>query len=151
MKRGHILLEILCTVALVSVFTTLAVVGVGETKTKMQKRQLEMAARRFIMDCRAVQQRNMFAESDEGWRITITDNSDKYTFGKGGGVVETHHLSDSGCDGVIFKGNALDSIRFTGTGSVDDEKSILLMHRDNESLILTLNLQPVTGRIEISN
>lgn len=150
MKCGFVLLEILCVVAIVTMALGFAVLQIGDVQVVMQRRQLEMAARRFIMDCRSVQQKNMFATSDDELRITLTDGSGRYTFGKGLSIVEEHNFEDIGCQGVIFKGNAMDSIRFTGSGSVDDEKLILLRHKDNENLKLVLNLQPVTGRIEIS-
>lgn len=122
----------------------------GKNTLQRQRQELEMAARHFILDCRFVQQKNMFASSADRLDIVPSWGMGKYNFVKNTYVVTERNFADIGCSGIIFSGNAIGEIVFSGSGSVNDEKSILLRHKDNEAVHLTLNLQPVTGRIEIS-
>ena len=128
----------------------IATLQLGKNTVQRQRQELEMAARHFILDCRFVQQKNMFASSADRLDIVPSWGTGKYNFVKNTYVVTERNFADIGCSGIIFSGNAIGEIVFSGSGSVNDEKSILLRHKDNEAVHLILNLQPVTGRIEIS-
>ena len=160
MRRGYIFLEILMGIALTGLVFVGAVAMFGDMRLKMQEHQLESAARHFMADCRMVQQGNMFRITEDKIgedRITnqllILAGYDKEYYVINTDMVLTddnkiYLFSDMGCKGVYFD-NVIEPIRFSALGSVGNSAYIVLKHRDNEELKLTLNLQPVTGRIEI--
>lgn len=162
MRRGYIFLEILMGVALAGLVFVGAVAMFGDMRLKMQERQLESAARHFMADCRMVQQSNMFRIMEDKIgedRITnqllILAGYDKEYYVIDTDMVSTddnkiYLFSDMGCKGVYFD-NVTEIIRFSALGSVGNSAYILLKHRDNDKLELLLNLQPVTGRIEIES
>ncbi len=161
MRRGYIFLEILMGVALTGLVFVGAVAMFGDMRLKMQQHQLESAARHFMADCRMVQQGNMFTIPEnniDGEKILnhlliySGYGGEEYSIGAQISDISAKHyyFQDMGCKGVYLD-KMNDAIRFSALGSVGNSTYILLKHRDNDELKLTLNLQPVTGRIEIES
>lgn len=160
MRRGYIFLEILMGIALTGLVFVGAVAMFGDMRLKMQEHQLESAARKFISDCRAIQQYNMYVTAEDKveeekiiyqYKIVAPFNENYYTIDINDSSKEhkKYYFADVGCDKVYFGGQGTKEVLFSALGSVNDSAYIVLKHRDNEELKLTLNLQPVTGRIEI--
>ena len=155
-------MEILMGVALTGLVFVGSVAMFGDMRLKMQEHQLESAARHFMADCRKVQQNNMYVIANDKIdgkevvnQLLILAEYDKEYYDINTDVVSFENdqrisFSDMGCKGVYF-GWYNEVIRFSALGSVGNSTYIVLKHRDNEDLQLTLNLQPVTGRIEIEN
>ncbi len=149
-------------VALTGLVFVGAVAMFGDMRLKMQERQLESAARHFMADCRMVQQGRMYIVPEyeiggnkivNDYKITAYLNEGYYTFDINNASIQSkkYSFADMGCYGVYFVGTGTKEILFSNLGSVDRSATITLKHRDNEDLQLTLNLQPVTGRIEIES
>ncbi len=148
-------------VALAGLVFVGAVAMFGDMQVKMQEHQLESAARHFMSDCRMVQQGNMFTIPEnniDGEKIlnhlliSSGYGGEEYSIGAQISDISAKHyyFQDMGCKGVYFD-NVTEIIRFSALGSVGNSAYILLKHRDNDKLELLLNLQPVTGRIEIES
>ena len=161
MRRGYIFLEILMGVALAGLVFVGAVAMFGDMRLQLQQRQMDTAARWFIADCRMIQQGNMFSIRENIFgedtifnhkRIVAPYDKEYYAidFYNTGLATDTYSFRDMGCGGVYFS-TMNDIIEFSGLGSINRATYIVLKHRDNKDLQLTLNLQPVTGRIEIEN
>lgn len=152
LHQGFALLEVVAGVALAGVLLSFAVLGGGNLQLKVQKQQLRLAAQRLIEDCRAIQNRNMFVPAQEQYAILILVGEKFYQirYVTKDKIVQTVQLADIGCEGVYFGGNANDLLVFTSLGAVRDSAYIRLLHKDNSDLKIVLNLQPVTGRIEVS-
>lgn len=152
-------MEILMAVALTGLVFVGAVAMFGDMRLKMQEHQLESAARHFMADCRMVQQGNMFTIPEnniDGEKILnhllifSGFDGDNYSIGAQISDISAKHyyFQDMGCKGVYLS-KMNDAIRFTTLGSVKEYAYIRMKHQDNDDLEIVLNLQPVTGRIEI--
>ena len=148
MKRpGYLLLEILCAVALMSVLLGVVIVRFGDGNKRLQEQQLNMAARRFITECRRVQQYNMYAKFGNRLGITYGIGNNYFLIEETGQPAEKYKFADEGCGDIVFASEG--EIYLSPLGSVDASDYITLKHRDNPELNLILNLQPVTGRLEV--
>ena len=141
------MLEILCAVALMSALLGVVIVRFGDGNRRLQEQQLNMAARRFIMECRRVQQYNMYATLENRMGITYDIGDNYFLIGRSGQPAERYRFADEGCGDIVFASEG--EIYFSPLGSVDASDYITLKHRDNPELKLILNLQPVTGRLEV--
>ena len=79
---GSLLIEIILGVLLVAVIFGIATLQLGKNTVQRQRQELEMAARHFILDCRFVQQKNMFASSADRLDIVPSWGTGKYHFVK---------------------------------------------------------------------
>jgi len=147
MKRaGYVLIEILMAAALVGLLLGVVVTQVGDNRQRMQQQQLNLAAQKFIMEARKVQQHNMYVKSENRLKIIVTAGKNYCFVGKLGEVAKQYNFADEGCGEIVFDSSA--EIIFSSLGSVNDSAYIKMKHKDNDSVKLSLNLQPVTGRIE---
>ena len=150
--RGFALLEVAAGVALAGCLLGMVIIGGGNLQLRVQKQQLRLAAQRLIEDCRELQNRNMSVPSGEQYAVLapVGESFYRIRYVTRDEVVKTVEFSDIGCEGVYFGGNANGLIVFTSLGAVSESMYLRLLHRDNSDLKVVLNLQPVTGRIEIS-
>lgn len=152
-RRGSILIELLCAVALMGLFLSYAVLGMGDVQTRLRQRQVELGARRLIMDARGTQEYNMFSKGENILDIIYDVQGDKYIIRPQKKNVVTgeqqFYFADFGCEGVALEGKPQSLTEYKPTSSVDDEKLIRVgnMAWGNK---VTINLQPVTGRIELA-
>lgn len=148
MKRtGYVLIEILMGAALVGLLLGVVVIQVGDSQQRLQQQQLNLAAQKFIMEARKVQQYNMYVKAENRLKIIVTAGKNYYTVGRLGEVAKRYNFVDEGCGEIVFDSSA--EILFSPLGSVNDSTCIEMKHKDNDSVKLSLNLQPVTGRLEI--
>lgn len=154
-RRGTVLIELLCVVGLLGIFLSYMVLQMGDVEGRLQNMQVNLAARRLIMDARGVQEYNMFDKDDNGSQIVITPGNAYYTIRPQVETIVTRdmmrYFADFGCAGVRFKEKqlAIDLTEYKPTSSVDESKYLYLVHRDDDFEV-GINLQPVTGRIEIA-
>lgn len=148
MKRaGYVLIEILMAAALVGLLLGVVVIQVGDSRQRLQQQQLNLAAQKFIMEARKVQQHNMYVKAENRLKIIVTAGKNYYSAGRLGEVAKRYYFADEGCGEIVFDSSA--EIIFSSLGSVNDSAYIKMKHKDNDSVKLSLNLQPVTGRLEI--
>lgn len=146
-SSGHILIEIIFTVALVGLFLGTMIVQVSDRHQKLQKQQLNLAAHKFIMEARRVQQHNMYCAAGKRLRIVTAAGKTYFTVGTGAVASTKYDFRDEGCGEIVFGTSA--EILFSPSGSVNKAGYIILQHKENPELQVKLNLQSVTGRLEI--
>lgn len=152
-RRGSVLIELLCVVGLLGIFLSYMVLQMGDVKGRLQNMQVNLAARRLIMDARGVQEYNMFDKGDSGFSIDVSNGIEYYTIRPQVGTVITkdmrRYFADFGCAGVYFETVDGSPTDYKPTSSVNDEKLFSMRHRNGTANEI-INLQPVTGRIEIA-
>lgn len=146
-KTGYVLLEIVCAAAFVSILLGLTVTRFGDVRRRLQEQQLNMAARKFVMECRRVQQYNMYAKFENRLGIIYDRGNNYFLISSSGLTAEKYRFADEGCGDIVFA--TAGEIYFSPLGSVDESDYITLKHKDNPELKVVLNLQPVTGRLEV--
>jgi len=147
MKRtGYVLIEVLVAAAIVGLLLGTVVTMVGDNRQRLQQQQLNLAAQKFMMEARRVQQYNMYVKGENRLKMVVTAGKNYYTVGVIGTAAQQQNFADEGCGDIIFASSA--EILFSPLGSVNKSDYIILQHREDPSMKITLNLQPVTGRIE---
>ncbi|MBQ0108271.1 MAG: hypothetical protein KBS34_04045 [Phascolarctobacterium sp.] len=151
-RRGSVLIELLCVVGLLGLFLSYMVLQMGDVEDRLQNMQVNLAARRLIMDARGAQEYNMFECGKKPLKFLATVNTDNYRISVNNDVItrdKIFYFADFGCDKVYFKEKIIDLVKYTPTSSVNDEEWMKLGHKDG-AVEVFINLQPVTGRIEIA-
>lgn len=152
-RRGSVLIELLCVVGLLGLFLSYMVLQMGDVEGRLQNMQVNLAARRLIMDARGVQEYNMFDKSNSGYSIDVSNGIEYYTIRPQVGTVTTkdmrRYFADFGCAGVYFETVDGSPTEYKPTGSVNENKWFSMRHRNGAANEI-INLQPVTGRIEIA-
>lgn len=151
-RRGSVLIELLCVVGLLGLFLSYMVLQMGDVEGRLQNMQVNLAARRLIMDARGAQEYNMFECGKKFLYFNAAVNTDNYQIYFDSEVItrdKIFYFADFGCDKVYFKEKIIDLVKYTPTSSVNDEEWMKLGHKDG-AVEVFINLQPVTGRIEIA-
>ena len=147
-QKGFLLLDVLSACALISIILLSTISASRHFDTTLKINKVRVAAEIFAQDLRKLQRDTMFKCSGAGLTIKITNGS-VYSFYEGLSMKKSVSLDDLGCEGVYFN-KVVKNAGFSYSGAPSASGDFELKHRDLNNFSCKLSLQPVTGRVVIS-
>ncbi len=146
--RGFIQLELAAAAFLL--LLAWGVTFAGDACLRQYRRmQVRAAAAVLALDIRAEQRQAMFEDGILNRHISVLADNEGYAFYKNRKVVGKINFALKGCEGVYFA-RKIAQAQFTNTGSPSATGSYELRHRKLEGFNCTVAIQPVTGRVVIT-
>lgn len=147
-QRGFLLLDVLSACALFSILTLFTYSANKHFDTTQKKNKVRMAAEILAQDLRRLQRTTMFQCTGMNLALKVT-NIYEYRIYDGITLNKTVNFSKLGYEGVYFS-KKLNSSRFIPIGAPVYTGDYELKHRDLPNFSCTLSIQPVTGRVIVS-
>lgn len=148
-QKGFIQLELVCAVLLIVTLTAALLVGTGGYNRQQKKMQVQAAAVMLAADIRNMQQQAMFSDGVLNRQIKVTADSGGYALYKDRKVIRKVQFAEQGCGEVYFS-RKIAQAQFTNTGSPSTTGDFELQHRKLSGYKYTVSIQPVTGRVVVS-
>lgn len=150
-ERGYLLLEMaLAAGCLVCICTAIAISTQGLLRY-YYKEQVRFSASTLAADIRCLQQETMFSARKANKTLDVSAKSCYGIYIKGAQLTLCKEVAFAqlGCEQVYFS-DYLKSISFYQNGSPKNNGTYLLRHKKLPSFYCKLSLQPVTGRVTVS-
>lgn len=116
------------------------------------KAQVRLAADILAADIRQLQQETMFSSAKVGKTLYVSSDKQSYSIylsGRNSPLCKKVAFAELGCADVYFK-QQLQSNSFYFNGSPKSSGIYVLKHRQLKSFDCKLSLQPVTGRVTVT-
>ena len=116
------------------------------------KAQVRMAADTLAADIRQLQQETMFSSAKAGKTLYVSSDKQSYSIylsSRNSPLCKKVAFAELGCADVYFK-QQLQSSSFYFNGSPKSSGIYVLKHRQLKSFDCTISLQPVTGRVTVT-
>lgn len=152
-QKGFILFEVaLAAIFLISMSTAI-LLSINSLQRYCYRNQVRLAAEMLAADIQSLQQETMFS-SEKFTKTLNVSNNDKlgyriYTNGINSPLHKRIIFADCGYANVYFS-QYLSSISFYKNGSPKTNGTYLLRHKKLENFYCKLSLQPVTGRVTVT-
>ena len=152
-QNGFVLLELaLAAMFLISICTAI-LVSVNSLQRYSYKSQLRLAADMLAADIRWVQQETMFSAEQATKTLTVSNNDVRsysiYTDRVRSQLYKQVVFADCGYDNVYFS-QYLYNVSFYKNGSPMANGTYQLRHKKLANFYCKLSLQPVTGRVTVT-
>ena len=145
-QGGFLLIEALAVVALLGlVVASLLPQSVGYSKI-YAKLEVRAAANFLAADMRKLQQQSMFGEGEQRYMRSLSSGYDFYERGK---KIKQVRFADNGWDLVLSWPKRF-NVQFGVNGGPSATGTWILRHAKLENFSCTVAVQPVTGRIVVS-
>lgn len=152
-QRGFVLLELLLAAMVLMSMSTAILLSVNSLQRCYYKNQLRLATDMLAADIRGVQQETMFSAEQDIKTLDVNDSAKMsysiYTTRVSPKLYRRVIFADCGYDNVYFS-QYLSSICFYKNGSPMTSGSYQLRHKKLSSFYCKLSLQPVTGRVTVT-
>ncbi len=145
---GFIELELVAAAAVLLVLSGTLLAGDAFLR-QHYKMQLRTAAAILALDIREEQRQAMFTDGLLNRYISVLSSGEGYAFYKNRKVIGKVSFVEKGCEGVYFK-QKIAQAQFTNTGAPSTTGSYELRHRKLADFFCTVAIQPVTGRVVVS-
>lgn len=142
-------LELLAAAILTVVLLTALAAGTDGYIKQQRKVQLMTAANMLAEDIRTMQQQSIFSDRVLNRQLRVAADSGGYDLYKDRKVVRKIVFSERGCADVYF-GKKITQVHFTNTGSPSSTGDFELRHRRLTGYKYIVSIQPVTGRVVVS-
>ncbi len=146
---GFIFTDILVCCLLLGVSAALLMAGVSSWQRQYYHRQLQQAAEVLTADVRQLQRQSMFDDRALNRQIRFMTDKGGYAFYADRKVVRKIYFRDFGC-GKVSVDSKLAYVQYTSSGSPSLTGNIILRHENLPDVSCVLSVQPVTGRVVVS-
>lgn len=151
-QRGFVLLEAALAAACLLCICAAAVPAATGLQQYYYKAQVRLAADILAADIRQLQQETMFSCAKYSKTLYVSSDKQSYSIylsGKNSPLCKKVTFVELGCTDVYFS-QKLQSISFYFNGSSKSSGSIVLKHKQLKGFYCKLSLQPVTGRVTVT-
>lgn len=153
-EQGFLLLEVLLAATCFAALCAALVPAVSGVRQYYYKTQVRVAAEAFAADMRELQQETMFSCATYSKMLYVT-SGDKgsysiYTSGLNSPLCKKVTFAELGCADVYFS-QQLTSASFYKNGSPKNNGTYVLKHNYLPGFSCKISLQPVTGRVTVTD
>lgn len=145
-QKGFSLLEVLAVAAVLAVLTSMLLPQSLVYTKQLAKLEVRAAANLLAADMRKLQQQALFGEGEQRYLRSLSSGYDFYLRGKKVGEVR---FADNGWD-VVLSWPKRFNVQFGVNGAPAATGTWVLRHGKEAGISCTVAVQPVTGRIVIS-
>lgn len=117
--------------------------------TYYHKLQLKTAGDILAGDIRLLQQQSMFSDGILNRQLKFMPDGSGYAFYKERKISKKVYFSSVNCS-EVYIARKITYVQFTNSGAPSYTGNIVLRHRKDAAISCTLALQPVTGRVVLS-
>ena len=146
---GFIFLDILTACVLLGAAAAMLMLGGNGWLRQYHHRQLTQAAEVLTADIRLLQRQSLFDDGTLNRQIRFMTDKSGYAFYADRKVVRKVYFSDFGC-GKVRVDNKLAYVQYSNNGSPSLTGNIILRHENLPNNSCILSVQPVTGRVVVS-
>lgn len=151
-QHGFVLLEAALAAACLLCICAAAVPAATGLQEYHYKAQVRLAADILAADIRQLQQETMFSSAKVGKTLYVSSDKQSYSIyrsSRNSPLCKKTTFMELGCTDVYFS-QQLQSISFYFNGSSKSSGSIVLKHKQLKGFYCNLSLQPVTGRVTVT-
>lgn len=148
-KSGFIFTDILAGCFILGLAAAMLLVGGSSWLKYYHQKQLKQAAAVLSADIRLLQRQSLFDDGILNRQIKFMTDKKGYAFYVDRKVKKRIYFSDFGC-GDVRLDNKLAYVQYTNNGSPSMTGNIILKHQKLPGSFCTISIQPVTGRVVIS-
>lgn len=149
-QKGFLLTEFICAVA-VGLVLILFIGYAGNAGHKYTaKIQLRGAARELAANIGSLQHQALFCQASGQERLFVQDDFAGYVIVRRNQVIRKVDFSQGSFSRIRFANVTLKKIWFQNEGAPVYNGNFVLTHKDQEALKIKVGVQPVTGRIVIT-
>lgn len=141
--------DVLAGCFLLGLAVALLVTGGSGWQHYYHQQQLRQAAEILSADIRLLQRQSLFDDGILNRQIKFMTDKSGYAFYVDRKIVRRIYFSDFGC-GDVRVDNKLAYVQYTNTGSPSLTGNIVLTHQKLFKASCILSVQPVTGRVIVS-
>lgn len=157
-QQGFLLAEVLTAVAIGLVISLLLGPTFSRYEEYLARLQLKGAARELAADLNTLQQRALFQagkdeEADGKERLSVLEQLDGYVISRQGKEIRRVSFREAGAGAVYFTSSSPMKMHFGPEGSPvlpGYSSCYKLVHKAQADLAINVRIQPVTGRVVIS-
>ncbi|MCH4158163.1 MAG: hypothetical protein LKF34_06175 [Acidaminococcaceae bacterium] len=157
-QQGFLLAEVLTAIAIGLVISLLLGPTFSRYETYLARMQLWGAARELAADLNTLQQRALFQagedeEADGKESLSVSNLLDGYAISRQGKEIRRVSFSKEGAGAVYFTSSSPMKLHFGPEGSPvlpGSSNCYKLVHKAQANLAINVRIQPVTGRVVIS-
>lgn len=142
-------LELAAAALLTITLTAALALGINGYARQQRRLQVQAAANMLAADIRNMQQQALFSDGILNRQIKVTADSGGYALYKDRKVQRKVSFAGQGCGDVYFS-KKIAQAQFTNTGSPSTTGAFELRHRGLTGCKYTVSIQPVTGRVVVS-
>lgn len=151
-SRGTTVIELIAFIGLYLLFVGMIVPGVQRFASYIDKLEVYGFCKNFAEDIETVQRKSLwYASIGKSEKITINLAKQSYSIFSKGAVIKTIYLNDSKNKNIYFESPSTSVISFSNNGAPQRYFSILVRHKKVSGFIKKIEVQPVTGRVVISD
>lgn len=149
-EHGYLLLEVALAASCLVCLCAAVIVSTQGLMNYYYKEQVRLSASTLAADIRQLQQETMFSVVKKSKTLNVVKSGyGIYANGLKSTVYKSVDFAELGCEQVYFS-DYLSSISFYQNGSPKNNGTYLLRHKKLQGFYCKLSLQPVTGRVTVS-
>lgn len=149
-RAGFTMVELLAYISIYLLLLTLVVPCVKSITAAGSRLELEGFCQRLAADISALQQDSLWGNSLQN-KFTLDLNGQSYNIYRGGQLQKTVRLAEAGQGQLYFYSPNTWQLHFSDEGAPNGYFYVLIKNRQQPQLAKKFEVQPVTGRIVISD
>lgn len=149
-RSGFTLVEILTYVSIYLLLTLLVAPCVASVTNLRQRAEMDGFCQQLAADVTALQQASLWGSGLQN-KLVVNLNNQSYAVYREGQLTKKVQLQTIGQGKLYFYSPSTTSVRFSEEGAPQSYFAVLIKNRQQPRLVKKFEVQPVTGRVVISD